>query len=257
MRFEATGVDDDDVLRGSGDGSVLEEFRRLVLTACIAHGDGLVSGALDMTAGYLKERQQFGKPLGAFQAVQQELADVYIISRTLHVISQSVAWRVSEGLTGTADRYETDPTIGAYWLAAEGPRAVQILHHLHGGVGVDITYPMFRYSSAVKDLARFVGGAQLHLDTLGAAPSSTSPPRSGRCRPSCASTSPRSSRPRRRRTSPPPATATPTRRSSSAWAATAGWAWAGPPSSAARASATSSSCSSPTRPPAPTCRCRR
>ncbi|AWH94640.1 acyl-CoA dehydrogenase [Dietzia psychralcaliphila] len=169
MRFEATPVDDDEVLRGSGDGSVLDEFRRLVLSACIAHGDGLVSGALDMTADYLKERVQFGKPLGAFQAVQQELADVYIVSRTLHVISQSVTWRISEGLTGPADRYETDPTIGAYWLAAEGPRAVQILHHLHGGVGVDITYPMFRYSSAVKDLARFVGGAQLHLDTLGAA----------------------------------------------------------------------------------------
>lgn len=169
MRFEATEVDDDDVLRGSGAGSVLEEFRRLVLAACIAHGDGLVAGALDMTAGYLKERVQFGKPLGSFQAVQQELADVYIVSQTLHVIAQSVAWRISEGLAGPGDRYETDPTIGAYWLAAEGPRAVQLLHHLHGGVGVDVTYPMFKYSSAVKDLARFVGGAQLHLDALGAA----------------------------------------------------------------------------------------
>ncbi|MDX2356988.1 acyl-CoA dehydrogenase [Dietzia sp. PP-33] len=169
MRFEATPVDDDEVLRGREDGAVLDEFRRLVLTACTAHGDGLVSGALDMTADYLKQREQFGRPLGAFQAVQQELADVYIVSRTLHVIAQSVAWRVSEGLAGPADRYSTDPTIGAYWLAAEGPRAVQILHHLHGGVGVDITYPMFRYSSAVKDLARFVGGAQLHLDGLASA----------------------------------------------------------------------------------------
>ncbi|MEH6380713.1 MAG: acyl-CoA dehydrogenase family protein, partial [Dietzia cercidiphylli] len=98
MRFDATPVDDDEVLRGPGDGAVLDEFRRLVLSACIAHGDGLVSGALDMTADYLKQRVQFGKPLGSFQAVQQELADVYIISRTLHVISQSVTWRVSEGL---------------------------------------------------------------------------------------------------------------------------------------------------------------
>lgn len=169
MRFGATEVDDDDVLRGSGAGSVPEEFRRLVLAACIAHGDGLVAGALDMTADYLKERVQFGKPLGSFQAVQQELADVYIVSQTLHVIAQSVAWRISEGLAGPGDRYETDPTIGAYWLATEGPRAVQLLHHLHGGVGVDVTYPMFKYSSAVKDLARFVGGAQLHLDALGAA----------------------------------------------------------------------------------------
>ena len=168
MRLDGVQVDDD-VLRGSGSESVLEEFRRLVLAACIAHGDGLVAGALDMTADYLKERVQFGKPLGSFQAVQQELADVYIVSQTLHVIAQSVAWRISEGLAGPGDRYETDPTIGAYWLATEGPRAVQLLHHLHGGVGVDVTYPMFKYSSAVKDLARFVGGAQLHLDALGAA----------------------------------------------------------------------------------------
>lgn len=169
VRFEATPVDDDDVLRGGGDESVLEVFRRLVLAACVAHGDGLISGAMDMTAEYLKGREQFGKPLGSFQAVQQELADVYIVSRTLHVIAQSVAWRISEGLTGSADRYESDPTIGAYWLSAEGPRAVQVLHHLHGGVGVDITYPMFRYSSAIKDLARFVGGARLQLTTLGEA----------------------------------------------------------------------------------------
>ena len=169
MRFEATPVDDDEVLRGTGDESVLEVFRRLVLSACIAHGDGLVSGALDMTAEYLRGRVQFGRPLGAFQAVQQELADVYIVSRTLHGIAQSVSWRVAEGLTGPSDRYATDPTIGAYWLAAEGPRAVQILHHLHGGVGVDITYPMFRYSSAVKALARFVGGPPPHREELAAA----------------------------------------------------------------------------------------
>lgn len=169
VRFDATPVDDGDVLRGSGEGTVVEEFRRLVLAACIAHADGLISGSLEMTAEYLKERVQFGKPLGSFQAVQQELADVYVVSRTLHVIAQSVAWRISEGLVGEADRYETDPTIGAYWLASEGPRAVQVLHHLHGGVGVDITYPMFKYSSAVKDLARFVGGAQLHLEALGGA----------------------------------------------------------------------------------------
>lgn len=168
MRLEGTEVSDDEVLRGSG-ADVLGDFQRLVVAACLAHGDGLVSGALEMTAGYLKERVQFGKPLGSFQAVQQELADVYIVSRTLHVIAQSVAWRIAEGLTGPADRYESDAAVGAYWLAAEGPRAVQVLHHLHGGVGVDITYPMFKYSSAVKDLARFVGGAAFQLDRVGAA----------------------------------------------------------------------------------------
>lgn len=167
VRFDATPVADRAVLRGAGPDTVLAEFQRLLVAACVAHGDGLISGSLEMTAAYLKDRVQFGKPLGAFQAVQQELADVYIASRTLHVVAQSLAWRITEGLAGPGDRYETDPAIAAFWLASEGPRAVQVLHHLHGGVGVDITYPMFKYSSAVKDLARFMGGPSLQLDRVG------------------------------------------------------------------------------------------
>ena len=55
---------------------------------------------------------------------------------------------------------------------------MQILHHLHGGVGVDITYPMFRYFSGLKDLARLAGGAELNLEAIAesdASQSSASP----------------------------------------------------------------------------------
>jgi len=41
-------------------------------------------------------------------------------------------------------------------------------HHLHGGIGMDISYPLHRYSSLVRDLVRFVGGAEYRLDRLGA-----------------------------------------------------------------------------------------
>ena len=55
----------------------------------------------------------------------------------------------------------------AYWLPSEVPKALQVCHHLHGGLGVDTTYPLHRYYSHGKDLARFVGGAALRLDSLG------------------------------------------------------------------------------------------
>ena len=167
MTFDQTPVEH--VLTGDGSPTLLADLRRLQLAAILASADGLISGALQMTAGYLRGREQFGRPLGAFQAVQQELADVYIVAQTLHDLAVSVSWRITEGLTGPADRYSTDPAIAAWWLASEGPRAVQVMHHLHGGVGVDITYLMFRYSSAVKDLARFVGGASFQLDRVAAA----------------------------------------------------------------------------------------
>jgi hypothetical protein len=44
---------------------------------------------------------------------------------------------------------------------------MQICHHLHGGMGMDIDYPMDRYYSTIKDLTRLVGGPSLRLDVLG------------------------------------------------------------------------------------------
>ena len=141
----------------------LRVLHRYALACMAAQADGLLSGAMALTAEHIGTRQQFGKPLATFQAVAQEIADVYVTSRTLHVAALSAAWRLGEGLPA-----DDDLDVVAYWLATEVPAAMQVCHHLHGGLGVDVTYPMHRYSSQVKDLARLVGGSSLRLDLLGA-----------------------------------------------------------------------------------------
>ena len=128
-----------------------------------AVADGLLSGALELTAKHLATRQQFGRPLATFQAVAQQIADIYVTSRTLHVAALSASWRLGAGLDAGDDL-----DVLAYWVAAELPAALQVCHHLHGGLGVDITYPLHRYSSLAKDLARLVGGSAHRLDLLGA-----------------------------------------------------------------------------------------
>ncbi len=45
---------------------------------------------------------------------------------------------------------------------------MQLCHHLHGGMGMDITYPMHRYYSTIKDLTRLLGGPSHRLDLVGA-----------------------------------------------------------------------------------------
>ena len=136
---------------------------RFALAALAAFSDGLLSGATELTAKHVSERHQFGKPLATFQAVAQQIADVYVTARTLHVAALSSVWRLSEGLD-PAD----DLDVTAYWIAAELPPAMRVLHHLHGGIGVDETYPLHRYSSAAKDLVRLLGGASYRLDLVGA-----------------------------------------------------------------------------------------
>ena len=119
----------------------------LLLTAA-----GLVSGARDLTAEYVKGREQFGRALAQFQAVAMQVADVYIASRTLDLAADNAAWRVAHDLDAADDL-----AVGAYWLVAEGPKALRVCHHLHGGMGVDETYPLHHYFSWVTDIAHALG----------------------------------------------------------------------------------------------------
>lgn len=139
-----------------------EDLRRLMLAGACAVGDGLVAGALDLTAAHLRTREQFGRPLATFQAVAQQIAEVYVTSRTLHLAAVAACWRLASG--GDADL-----EVAAYWLASEVLPALHLCHHLHGGLGVDASYPLHRYYSLAKDLVRSVGGAEHRLEVLGRA----------------------------------------------------------------------------------------
>ncbi|MEZ5211097.1 acyl-CoA dehydrogenase family protein [Gordonia sp. (in: high G+C Gram-positive bacteria)] len=140
------------------DGAPLGDVYRAL---CAAYADGLLAGAMERTAAHVSERQQFGKPIAAFQAVGQQLADVYVVSRTLHLIATSAAWRLAAGRNA-----DEDLATASYWLAAELPAALRTMTHLHGGIGVDRSYPLHRYFSLAKDLARLAGGSTAALDAL-------------------------------------------------------------------------------------------
>lgn len=139
------------------------DLDRYAVAGAAAVADGVLDAALRLTAEHVRTREQFGRPLATFQAVAQQIADVYITARTLHLVATSAAWRLAVGLDADADL-----AVAAYWLAAELPKALQTCQHLHGGLGVDVTYPLHRYYSHGLDLARFVGGAAYRLDRLGA-----------------------------------------------------------------------------------------
>jgi len=144
-------------------GATAHRVNQLALAAIGAYADGLVAGALRLTADYVANRKQFGKPLSTFQTVAAQLAEVYIASRTIDLAAKSVIWRLDEG-RDTDD----DLDVLGYWLTSQAPPAMQICHHLHGGMGMDITYPMHRYYSTIKDLTRLLGGPSHRLDLVGA-----------------------------------------------------------------------------------------
>ncbi|GAA3474270.1 acyl-CoA dehydrogenase family protein [Nonomuraea roseola] len=139
-------------LAGPGD-----DLRLIVTVAIAAQAGGVLSGALRLTTDYIRTRRQFGRPLAEFQAVTMQIADVYIASRALDVAMWSAAWGM-----------DRDDVAIAGFHVCEAFKALFTCQHLHGGLGLDVTYPLHRYFAQAKHLTHLLGGADAQLDLIGA-----------------------------------------------------------------------------------------
>lgn len=153
---------------------------------------GMCAAALDLTSTYAKGREQFGKPIAAFQAVSQRAADGYIDTEAVRLTAWQGAWKLDNALGSAID--ESTPMANAaaagssrsdaippvldvdtrnailtakFWAAEGGWRVIHAAHHLHGGVGVDRDYPLHRYLLLMKQLELQLGSATPTLAHLG------------------------------------------------------------------------------------------
>jgi alkylation response protein AidB-like acyl-CoA dehydrogenase len=125
---------------------------------------GVTERALRMTAEYTSSREQFGRPLSAFQAVSQRAADAYVDVEGIRLTTQAATWRLAEGLESEAD---AAVAVAKVWAAEAGQRVVHAAQHLHGGVGVDVSYPLHRSFLWAKQIELSLGGGTQHLLELG------------------------------------------------------------------------------------------
>ncbi|OBA86202.1 acyl-CoA dehydrogenase [Mycobacteriaceae bacterium 1482268.1] len=123
---------------------------------------GVLERALELTAEYAREREQFDRPIGSFQAVSSRLADGYIDIKGLRLTVTQAAWRLSEDLPA-----EIDVNTAAFWAAEAGHRVAHTTVHVHGGVGIDTDHPVHRYFLAAKQTEFAVGGATGQLLRIG------------------------------------------------------------------------------------------
>ena len=123
---------------------------------------GAAARALDLTVAYTKDRVQFGRPIGSFQAVSSRLADGYIDIKGLRLTLTQAAWRLSEDLPA-----DVDVASAAFWAAEAGHRVAHTTVHVHGGVGIDTDHPVHRYFLAAKQTEFALGGATGQLLRIG------------------------------------------------------------------------------------------
>lgn len=140
--------------------SLLHELRIL---RCALLG-GVADGALRLAADHCKDRHQFGSPIGTFQAVAHRMADAWLDTNLIRSTARQAAWRTDNDLPATQAAASA-----ALWACEGSQRVVHAAQHVHGGIGVDIDYPVHRYFQWAKDLELQLGGASACTRDLGAA----------------------------------------------------------------------------------------
>src|SRR5712691_2495098 len=158
---------DDRVLAGAG--QVADWLAARATVGLCAAQCGVLERALEMTAEYARSREQFGRPIGSFQAVAQRLADAYVDVEAVRLTMWQAAWLLSADSAGPAgSAAEVAVATAKFWAAEAGHRVAHTAVHVHGGLGIDVSYPVHRYFAAAAHYEFALGGATAQLRRIGA-----------------------------------------------------------------------------------------
>ncbi|KUI44801.1 acyl-CoA dehydrogenase [Mycobacterium sp. GA-1199] len=145
-----------------GDADIVRALYSRALVGLCAMQIGVADRALKLAASYTSEREQFGRPIGSFQAVQQRLADAFIDTEAIRWTTWHAAWLIAEGRPA-----EREAAIAKFWAAEAGARITASAQQVHGGMGIDVTYPLSRYFLWAKQIELALGSASQQLARLG------------------------------------------------------------------------------------------
>ncbi|MEC9278300.1 MAG: acyl-CoA dehydrogenase family protein [Chloroflexota bacterium] len=116
---------------------------------------------LDMTVEYAKQRTQFGRPIGTFQAIQHHCANMATDVEGAKFITYQAAWMLSEGLP--ADR---EVAMAKAWVSDAYKRVCALGHQSHGAIGFTKEHNMQLYSRRAKAAELAFGDSDLHLNKV-------------------------------------------------------------------------------------------
>jgi len=129
-------------------GDAARAIRRRALIGLAAEAAGLMRGALDHAVAYVKERQQFGQPLGHFQAVQHRLAECVQIVQAARLLALRAAH--ADDCTRAA--------IAALYAQGTMRKVITDCHQFTGAMGLTLEFPLHLWTYRLKALIGELGG---------------------------------------------------------------------------------------------------
>jgi butyryl-CoA dehydrogenase len=163
LALDGVEVGDDALLGEVGDGfkvamSALDSGRFSVAAGCV----GICQGCVDASTAYAKEREQFGRPIAAFQLVQAMIADMVVDVHAARGLVWKAAWLKDTGQpntleTSVAKLYSTEAAI----------RCANTAIQVHGGSGYVDDHPVERYLRDARVTTLYEGTSQIQKLIIG------------------------------------------------------------------------------------------
>ena len=151
------------ILGAEGKGwPIVEKTEKVATVAACAYLVGLSQMDFDVTLNYAKERVQFGRPIGSFQAIQHKLADMVIDVDGSRFITYKAAWSMAEGEAGR----RPDGRMAKAWTSDATRRVVAHGQQIHGGIGFTKEYKIQLYFRRQKWMELMWGDADYHRELV-------------------------------------------------------------------------------------------
>ena len=158
VRFKAFQLAAGDVLPAAA----LPWLEQRAIAALAALQLGVSTEHVRRTVTYINDRRQFERAIATFQAVQMSMADAHIAIEALRSTLWQLVYRLDAGLPSASE------ALAVKYLAVEcGHLVGHKAQHVHGGIGVDLTYPIHRFLYWSRALGITLGGSAATLERLG------------------------------------------------------------------------------------------
>jgi len=145
--------------------ALLEEAMDRAALAQVAEGLGCMEAVLELTGEYLKTRQQFGQPIGKFQALQHRMSEMFVeVQETRSILLRGIA-----NLEGEPAARKQAVSAAKVMLGTAGRFVGGQGIQLHGGIGVTDEYQVGHYYKRLLALEKIYGDSDWHLDRFIAA----------------------------------------------------------------------------------------
>ena len=163
VELDSVRISKESIIHEQGRG--LEALRYLIQINMVMRSYialGITEKMTSLVAGYTSEREQFGRVIGTFQAVSHRAADCFIELECLRLVNQQASINLNANLD-----CENNALVSKIWAGNACHKISYSAQHLHGGMGVDKDYVLWRYCLLAKECELINGSASQNIDRLG------------------------------------------------------------------------------------------